>query len=263
MALQPTYRAAASWVVFVALAVELSAAGATPPRAATLAIRGHEQHLQIYGPPDGPVAIVSSGDGGWMHLGPHVAETLAARGYHVIGFDVRNYLASFTTSTSTLSPQNVASDYLDLINNAAGGAAHRPVLLLGVSEGASLSVLAATDPRVRARIDGVVGLGLPDEAELGWRWIDTVIYVTHGQPWEPMFSTAKVVHQLGGLPLAAIHSTHDEYVPLDEVGRVMAAAGDPKRLWVVNAANHRFSDNLVAADAALFEAIAWIHEHHR
>jgi fermentation-respiration switch protein FrsA (DUF1100 family) len=101
------------------------------------------------------------------------------------------------------------------------------------------------------------------EAELGWRWIDTVIYVTHGQPWEPMFSTASVVHRLGGLPLAAIHSTHDEYVPLDEVGRVMAAAGDPKRLWVVNAANHRFSDNLGACDAALFEAIAWIHDHQR
>jgi pimeloyl-ACP methyl ester carboxylesterase len=256
-------------MMFVALAVGLSAAGANPspppPRAATVAIRGHEQHLQVYGPADGPIAIVSSGDGGWMHLGPHVAETLAAHGYHVIGFDVRNYLASFTTSNSTLAPQNVASDYLDLINSnsGAGAASRRPVLLLGVSEGASLSVLAATDPRVRARLDGVVGLGLPDEAELGWRWIDTVIYVTHGQPWEPMFSTAAVVHQLGGLPLAAIHSTHDEYVPLDEVGRVMAAAGDPKRLWVINAANHRFSDNLGACDTALFEAITWIHDHHR
>ncbi len=271
MALQPSFRAAAPWMVLVALAVELSAAGANPPRAATVAIRGHEQHLQVYGPADGPLAIVSSGDGGWIHLGPHVAETLAAHGYHVVGFDVRNYLASFTSSTSTLSPQNVASDYLDLIagtsgapagttSAAAANAARRPVLLFGVSEGASLSVLAATDARVRARIDGVVGLGLPDEAELGWRWIDTVIYITHGQPWEPMFSTASVVHQLGGLPLAAIHSTHDEYVPLDEVGRVMAAAGDPKRLWVINAANHRFSDNLGACDAALFEAIAWIHD---
>jgi pimeloyl-ACP methyl ester carboxylesterase len=278
MALQPACRAAAPWLVFVALAVDLSAAGANPPRVASIAIRGHEQHLQIYGPADGPVAIVSSGDGGWMHLGPHIAETLAARGYRVIGFDVRNYLASFTTSTSTLTPQNVASDYLDLINlidpakpgapvnggNAAGSSGSRqPVTLLGVSEGASLSVLAATDPRVRARIQGVVGLGLPDEAELGWRWIDTVIYVTHGQPWEPMFSTASVVRQMAGLPLAAIHSTHDEYVPLDEVGRVMAAAGDPKRLWVIPAANHRFSDNLGACDTALFEALAWIHDHRR
>ena len=172
MALQPVSRAAAPWMMFVALAVGLSAASANPPRTATIAIRGHEQHLQVYGPPDGPIAIVSSGDGGWMQLGPHVAETLAAHGYHVVGFDVRNYLASFTSSSSTLSPQNVASDYLDLINsNSAAGAAHRPVLLFGVSEGASLSVLAATDPRVRARLDGVVGLGLPDEAELGCPWV--------------------------------------------------------------------------------------------
>jgi hypothetical protein len=78
-----------------------------------------------------------------------------------------------------------------------------------------------------------------------------------------MFSTASIVGSMSPVPLAAIHSTHDEYVPLDEVGRVMAAAGDPKRLWVINAANHRFSDNLGACDAALFEAAAWIGAHHR
>jgi pimeloyl-ACP methyl ester carboxylesterase len=249
-------------IVLVALAVELSAAGANAPHPEVIAVRGHDQHVQVYGAPEQPVAIVSSGDGGWMHLGPHVAETLAAHGYRVIGFDVRNYLNTFTTSTSTLSQQDVPSDYLALINAAARTSRQR-VLLVGVSEGASLSVLAATDPRVQARVDGVIALGLPDDAELGWRWVDTVIYVTHGQPWEPMFSTASVVAKMAPVPLAAIHSTHDEYVPLDEVGRVMAAARDPKRLWVINASNHRFSDNLGACDTALLDATVWIHDHHR
>ena len=44
----------------------------------------------------GAPVIVSSGDGGWIHLGPHVAEILAARGYFVVGFDVKAYLESFT-----------------------------------------------------------------------------------------------------------------------------------------------------------------------
>jgi pimeloyl-ACP methyl ester carboxylesterase len=249
-------------IVLVALVAGLSAAGATAPHPETIILRGHEQHVQVYGTPDQPVAIVSSGDGGWMHLGPHIAETLAAHGYRVIGFDVRSYLADFTTSASTLSVKDVPSDYLALVNAATRGGTRR-VLLVGVSEGASLSVLAATDPRVQSRVDGVIALGLPDEAELGWRWMDTMIYITHGQPWEPMFSTASVVAHMTPVPLAAIHSTHDEYVPLDEVGRVMAAAGDPKRLWVINAANHRFSDNLGGCDAALFDATAWIHDHHR
>ena len=44
-----------------------------------------------------PPVIVSSGDGGWIHLGPHVAEVLAAKGFFVVGFDVKAYLESFTS----------------------------------------------------------------------------------------------------------------------------------------------------------------------
>lgn len=251
-------------VLLVALAAGLSAAGASapPPHPETIALRGHSQRVLVYGAPDQPVAIVSSGDGGWMHLGPHVAETLAAHGYRVIGFDVKNYLSSFTTSASALSQADVAADYFELVDSVTRGE-RRPVLLVGVSEGAALSVLAATDPRVQARVDGVVALGLPDEAELGWRWIDTMIFVTHGNAWEPMFSTASVIGRMAPVPLAAIHSTHDEYVPMGEVERVMAAARGPKRLWVVDAANHRFSDNLGACDTALLDATVWIHEHHQ
>jgi hypothetical protein len=92
----------------------------------SLSIRGHVQWLHLYGARGGQPMIVSSGDGGWIHLGPHVAETLAA-----------------------------------------GGRA-QPILV-GVSEGAGLSVLAATDPATRSAIGGVIGLGLPDINELGWR----------------------------------------------------------------------------------------------
>jgi hypothetical protein len=37
----------------------------------------------------------------------------------------------------------------------------RPILV-GVSEGAGLSVIATTDPRTNAAIRGIVGVGLPD-----------------------------------------------------------------------------------------------------
>ena len=88
------------------------------------------------------------------------------------------------------------------------------------------------------------------------------IYLTHGTPHEPTFSVQAVVDGMGPIPLAAIHSTHDEYVPLAEVQQVLARAVQPKRLWIVNAANHRFSDNLAEFDRTLLEAIAWIAEAH-
>jgi fermentation-respiration switch protein FrsA (DUF1100 family) len=60
------------------------------------------------------------------------------------------------------------------------------------------------------------------------------------------------------LPLAAIHSTHDEFVPLADAQRIVAAAREPKRLWIIEAADHRFSNALPELDRRLAEAIAWI-----
>jgi len=113
------------------------------------------------------------------------------------------------------------------------------------------------------RIQGVVGLGLPDISELGWRWRDMLIYVTHTIPNEPTFSAANVIGRLAPVPLAAIHSTHDEFVPVDEVKRVMGRAGEPKRLWLVEAENHRFAGGEAELRRALLEAVDWIGVQHR
>jgi type IV secretory pathway VirJ component len=233
------------------------AAAADAQTTETVNLRGHGQSLRLYGSRGGPPVIVSSGDGGWLHLGPHVAEVLAAQGYFVVGFDVKAYLTSFTSTQAALRPDDEPGDYKVLADFAAIGSRQRPILV-GVSEGAGLSVLAATDPATRAAIGGVVGLGLPDINELGWRWNDALIYLTHGVPNEPTFSTEAMVGRVAPAPLAAIHSTRDEFVPLAEAQRVMAAAHEPKRLWVVRASDHRFSDNLAEFDQRLVEAIGWV-----
>lgn len=85
-----------------------------------------------------------------------------------------------------------------------------------------------------------------------------MIYLAHGVPNEPTFSTQAIVDRLAPLPLAAIHSTKDEFVPLSEVRLVIERAREPKRLWIVNASDHRFSDNLAEFDQRLLDAIAWV-----
>jgi fermentation-respiration switch protein FrsA (DUF1100 family) len=223
-------------------------------------LRGHSQSLHLYGVRGRPPVIVSSGDGGWIHLGPHVAEVLAAQGFFVVGFDVKAYLESFTSARTALRPDDEPRDYKVLADFAARGAPAKPILI-GVSEGAGLSVLAATDPATKATIAGVLGLGLPDLNELGWRWKDSLIYVTHGVPKEPTFSTQAIVDRVGPTPFGAIHSTQDEFVPIADVRRVFDAAKEPKKLWIVRASDHRFSDNLQEFDRRLLEAIDWMAQH--
>jgi len=223
----------------------------------TIRIRGHAQTLHLYGIRGAPPVIVSSGDGGWIHLGPHVADVLAAHGFFVVGFDAKAYLEDFTSGGATLRQEDEPGDYKVLADYAGRGSTRRPILI-GVSEGAGLSVLAASDPPVQTQVAGVIGLGLPDLNELGWRWKDDMIYLTHGVPDEPTFSVAGMVDRLTPVPLAALHSTHDEFVPVAEIQRVMERAREPKKLWIVPAADHRFSDNLAEFDRCLLDAITWI-----
>ena len=247
----------------VVIATVLWTAGIVDARAQareTLTIRGQEQTLHVYGVRGGTPVIVTSGDGGWIHLGPHVAQVLAAKGFYVVGFDAKAYLEGFTAGKTTLNPSDASGDYAVVAEFAARGSNQRPILV-GVSEGAGLSVLAASDPRLKAQIAGVIGLGLPDLNELGWRWKDALIYVTHRAPNEPTFSVAAIVDRVAPAPLGAIHSTRDEFVPLSEVQRVMSRAQDPKKLWIIDAVDHRFSNNLTEFDRCLLEAIAWITAH--
>ncbi len=202
--------------------VTLLAAAAAPAVAQptdTVTLRGHPQTVRLYGMRGGPPVIVSSGDGGWMHLGPHVAEVLAAKGYFVVGFDTRAYLTSFTSRQTTLRVEDEPGDYQVLADFAARGARQKPILI-GVSEGAGLSLLAATDPATKARIGGVLGLGLPDVNELGWRWKDAL------DLHHPRRAQRADVQHRGSCKPGGAHAAGRD--PL-EPGRVRAAGRSPAR----------------------------------
>lgn len=223
----------------------------------TLVVRGKSQEIRLYGSEGGPPVVLTSGDGGFVHLGPAVAEFLALKGYFVVGVDAKAYLTSFTSGSTTLSPTDVPGDYRAFVERALKGRDLK-VTLVGVSEGAGLSVLAASDPGLQKSLQGVVALGLPDVNELGWRWRDSIIYITHQAPNEPSFHASDYVTRLGALPLAALHSTHDEFVPVETVRKVLGAEAPSRRLWLIEAADHRFSNNQPELQARLLEAFAWV-----
>ena len=251
-------RTAFACVALLALTVVAGARGA--PHSQTtqeLSIRAHRQLLHLYGSPTAVPVIVSSGDGGWIHLGPHVAEMLSDRGCFVVGVDVKAYLTAFTAGPDALRTSDVPRDFETLAAFASRTTGRKPILI-GVSEGAGLSVLAAADANAKRSVAGVIGLGLTETNELGWRWTDSLTYLTHRVPNEPTFSAAAIVSRVAPLPLALVQSTHDEFVSAEQTRRIFADADAPKRLWMVESANHRFSDNLPTLDAKLIEAIEWI-----
>lgn len=242
----------------LALAAGLGSAEAGgPSRSEPFVLRGHNLSLHLYGSRGATAAIVTSGDGGWVHLGPDVAQFLASRGWFVVGFDAKAYLSSFTSGSKTLAASDVPPDYATLADYAAQGAPG-PAVLLGVSEGAGLSVLAASGPEVQRRVAGVIALGLPDKNELGWRFRDSMIYMTKKTPNEPLFSARDYVARVSPVPFALFRSSHDEFVPPAESEAIWAQAKEPRRLWAIDAADHRFSDKQAELQRGLGEALEWI-----
>jgi hypothetical protein len=243
-------------LILAAAALAFAVAGAEPTMG-KFTLRGKTLDLYLYGKRGAPPVVLVSGDGGWIHLAPQTAPILAAHGYYVVGLSAKQYLSAFTAGQATLSPADVQRDFKSLVDYAARGAAAKPILA-GISEGAGLSVLAAIDPTVKDVVGGVVGLGMSDQNELGWRFLDSIIYFTHEAPNEPTFSVLEIVDRLAPLPLAQLHSTHDEYVPLEEAKRVFEKAAVPKRMWVIEAENHRFSGKVEEFSQRLVEAMDWV-----
>lgn len=247
----------------VVLTLVLLLAG-LPARASTtekLSVRGQTLSLVIYParPPARGTILMGSGDVGWVGLAASLAEEYSAAGYTVLGINVREYLSAFTAGKSHLQVSDVPGDYRAFADFlSARKLLTRPVVVGGVSEGAALSVLAASDPRNRKWIDGVITMGLPPTAELAWRWSDITSWITKHDANEPSFAPADVIAAVSPLPLYMIQSRKDEYVSPADYERFRATAREPKQLVLIDASNHRFTDRRKELSAAFASGLAWI-----
>lgn len=252
----------------LALAVALATAAVAGASSEKLdvPVRGQTLTVALYsasGPPKGSI-VIGSGDVGWVGLAVTVAEEFSAAGYAVVGINVRQYLAAFTAGKSHLSVTDVPGDYRLLVERArARLPLPRPLVLAGVSEGAGLAVLAASDAANHVWIDGVITMGLPAISELAWRWSDVSAWILKRDVAEPSFSAFDYLPAVAPLPLWMIQSRKDEYVPAADYQRFLAIAGEPKRQVLIDASNHRFTDRRDDLHRAVADGLAWIGERRR
>jgi type IV secretory pathway VirJ component len=217
--------------------------------------------LTVYRPPAAVkgTILMGSGDLGWVGLAVKMSEFLVQQNYLVVGFNVREYLSTFTAGSQHVSIDDIRADYRAMSELLAReGLLRHPVLLSGVSEGAALAVAAAGDPKNRTWIDGVVTMGLPATAELAWRWVDMSSLITRRDVDEPSFAPYGYLGTIAPIPLAMIQSATDDYSTDADRAQLLDAAKPPKKMIMIGAANHRFTDKLPELRTELLGAIAWI-----
>jgi fermentation-respiration switch protein FrsA (DUF1100 family) len=225
-----------------------------------LPLRGKSVAITLYQPQGAPrgTIIVGSGDVGWVGLAVDLSQMLVSRGYIVAGVNVRQYLSAFTSGRQHLDERQMAGDY-----RAIGDALARehllvhPVILSGVSEGAALAVVAA-GPSNHDLFDGVITLGVPAVAELAWRWTDVSAWITKRDANEPSFAPFEHIAAVAPLPVVMIQSRKDEYVPEADYTRYFSLAREPKKVVLIDASNHRFTDRLPLLRDEYLAAVAWI-----
>jgi pimeloyl-ACP methyl ester carboxylesterase len=250
-------------LILVSALVLAASSGLSAAEKLDVTVRGKPLTLAIYRPSVRPSAtiLMASGDVGWVGLAVSLAEEFSARGYLVVGINTRQYLSAFTSGKSHLEPSDVPADYRvirDALTRERWLA--RPVIVSGVSEGAALSVLAASDPVSHSWIDGVITMGLPPIAELAWRWTDVTSWISKRDSDEPSFAPAEAIGGVAPLPIWLIQSRKDEYVPPAAYERLFARARDPKQLTIIDSSNHRFTDKRAELSAVFAAGLNWIRQ---
>lgn len=224
----------------------------------TIVLNGHRLRVHVADtrqPSTGirPLIVYATGDRGWAGKDLDVYRHLVAWGYPVAGFDAHDYVKHLGRSEST-TPGRLANDYGAIISTARealGLPNDRPVVLVGVSRGADLSVVAAGRPPLRASLSGVVAVALTREEEYV-KWFGRRLRrrAAPDPPSSPASVPARVpamvqlydyLPLLRELPLTVIQSTRDNYLPAAEA-RVLFGSDTPVRQLIpIDARNHSFA----------------------
>ena len=223
-----------------------AAAPSRPPVADRLVVV-HEHPLRLHFAagttgPGHPLLVYATGDGGWHRKDLAAYRHLVAFGDPTVGFDAHDYVTHLGPDDST-TPERLAEDYERIITAAKQALQlpdGDPVVLVGISRGAGLTVVAAAQPALRPSIAGVLAIALTKEEE----YVNVEVY--------------QYLPRLAGMPVAVIQSTRDHYLPAD-AARALFGPDRPGRWFqAITARNHSFGGARDELYAAIGHSLRWI-----
>ncbi len=243
--------------------------GVTSTRQEVVNIAGRDVGLTLSTPlsasPTPFLVVFASGDGGLLGVSKAILQHLADRGYQVVGFSSPGAFEHIVSRSDPHPNYEKARDaFASIVSRAEvtlGLPANTPLVITGMSRGASVVVAAAGDAALQPRIVGAVAIALTRE-------FDELTIPDAAKPRagvktdeEGRLQTYPAITRLGAIPLAIIQSTNDSYVKSAESRQLLGPDTPTRRLYEVPSSGHSFGGGEEALMRDLDDAMAWIAGH--
>jgi hypothetical protein len=205
-----------------------------------------------------PLLIYTTGDGGWARKDLALYKQMVSWGFPVAGFSAPEYLKHLRGQKQT-TPERVGHDYARIIAFAEARMHMEPgtpVVLVGVSRGAGLEVIAAGQPAVHGQLGGVVAVALTKEEEYV-HWLGR-LPILHRPAIPVMLELYEYLPLLGALPVAVVQATRDSYLPAKAAARLFGPDTASRRFRAIEARNHSFGGARREMYDALRTSLEWI-----
>ena len=265
------------WAALVALGLTTTGCTSNPrpvepairpavERSAAVILHGKALDHHLSTPQGGPAAdalvLYASGDGGWFGAAVDMFHRIGGAGYYAVGFSAKTFLKIDRQPDTPMNPEQLAAEYAQILDTARRELRLQPgteVVLTGWSRGAAFAVLAASAQGAPRGIRGVLAIGLSegedleingpaDESDEG-----AATEIHDYWPFEPYALMALLPFRC-----AVIQATRDNYLAAARARTLFGSDTGKRRLYAVDARNHRFSGGKHAFDRALLDALGWI-----
>jgi pimeloyl-ACP methyl ester carboxylesterase len=217
-------------------------------------------HLARGTSPTLPLLVYATGDGGWRRKDLALYHKLVAWGYPVVGFSASEYVKHLSGDEETTTPGRLANDYAAIVNVARQELAlpeATKVVVVGVSRGAGLAVVAAGQRALRDQLGGVVAIALTKEEE-HVRWFRRTPGVARRNRVRVMLDLYEYLPVLGTIPISVIQSTHDNYLPSQAARALFGEETDRRQFHEIESRNHSFSDARARLYETLHRSLDWL-----
>lgn len=201
-------------------------------------------------PPEGrPLVVVFHGNAGTRADRADLGSGLAAAGLGVLLVDYRGYGGN----PGSPSEEGLAIDARAAWQFATDRARGHSVVLFGESLGSGVAVALATERPVAALILRSPFTSMPDVARVHYPFLPTDMLL------RDQFRSADRIGAID-TPVLVVAGSADSIVPVEQSRRLFDLAREPKRLVIVDGADH--NDRALSAGAALLvPSIEFIEEH--